>query len=69
MDMNETVNQTDSINYNWPLLAVTQGLSVECEHTLLDLDTIVFIDVMLNIFWLIAVSFHRNYKFGVPSQF
>ncbi len=26
MDMNGTVNQRDSINYNWPLLAVTQGL-------------------------------------------
>lgn len=28
MDMNGTVNQRDSINYNWPLLAVTQGLVV-----------------------------------------
>lgn len=28
MDMNGTVNQRDSINYNWPLLAVTQGLLV-----------------------------------------
>jgi len=27
MDMNGTVNQRDSINYNWPLLAVTQGLT------------------------------------------
>lgn len=26
MDMNGSVNQRDSINYNWPLLAVTQGL-------------------------------------------
>lgn len=32
MDMNGTVNQRDSINYNWPLLAVTQGLLV-CANT------------------------------------
>ncbi len=31
MDMNGTVNQRDSINYNWPLLAVTQGLLVSAD--------------------------------------
>lgn len=36
MDMNGTVNQRDSINYNWPLLAVTQGLVVTANtHRLL----------------------------------